>query len=142
MARPGEAHTSEDIWHLSIEDFLASPNESAQTAGPGPFVINLSTSGARIGAPPKGLPRFDKLHFYQLKRLHEGQSQYRLRLGIIETELFAPTYKTYGLATVRYPVLEITATVEPFENRNGYSLRVHRAGKPRRKPTADHSVPA
>jgi len=52
--------------------------------------------------------------------------------GIIETELFADTYKTYGLATVRYPVLEITATVEPYENRRGHSLRVLRAGKPRR----------
>jgi hypothetical protein len=51
--------------------------------------------------------------------------------GIVETELFADTYRSYGLATVRYPVLEVTATVEPFENGNGYSLRVHRAGKPR-----------
>ncbi|MGD0651341.1 MAG: hypothetical protein ABSA97_09415 [Verrucomicrobiia bacterium] len=51
--------------------------------------------------------------------------------GIVETELFADTYRSYGLATVRYPVLEVTATVEPFENGNGYSLQVHRAGKPR-----------
>ena len=51
--------------------------------------------------------------------------------GIIETELFAQTYKSYGLATVRYPVLEIEARVEPFENGRGYSLRVLRAGKPR-----------
>ena len=51
--------------------------------------------------------------------------------GIVETELFAATYKSYGLATVRYPVLEITATVEPFENSRGFSLRVHHAGKPR-----------
>ena len=51
--------------------------------------------------------------------------------GIVETELFAPTYRSYGLATVRYPVLEVTATVEPFENGRGFSLRVHRAGKPR-----------
>ncbi|MDB6066158.1 MAG: polymerase [Pedosphaera sp.] len=54
--------------------------------------------------------------------------------GMVETELFAATYRSYGLATVRYPVLEITATVEPFENGRGYSLRVHRAGKPRLKP--------
>ena len=53
------------------------------------------------------------------------------RTGIVETELFAATYKSYGLATVRYPVLEIEATVEPFENGRGFSLRVHRAGKPR-----------
>jgi len=53
--------------------------------------------------------------------------------GMVETELFAQTYKSYGLATVRYPVLEVTATVEPFENGRGFSLRVLRAGKPRRK---------
>jgi DNA polymerase III alpha subunit len=51
--------------------------------------------------------------------------------GIVETELFAQTYKSYGLATVRYPVLEVEARVEPFENGRGFSLRVLRAGKPR-----------
>jgi DNA polymerase III alpha subunit len=51
--------------------------------------------------------------------------------GMVETELFAQTYKSYGLATVRYPVLEVTATVESFENGRGFSLRVLRAGKPR-----------
>jgi DNA polymerase III alpha subunit len=51
--------------------------------------------------------------------------------GMVETELFAQTYKSYGLATVRYPVLEVTAMVEPFENGRGFSLRVMRAGKPR-----------
>jgi DNA polymerase III alpha subunit len=52
-------------------------------------------------------------------------------MGMVETELFAQTYKSYGLATVRYPVLEVTATVEAFENGRGFSLRVLRAGKPR-----------
>jgi len=51
--------------------------------------------------------------------------------GMVETELFAATYRSYGLATVRYPVLEITARVEPFENGRGHSLRALRAGKPR-----------
>lgn len=51
--------------------------------------------------------------------------------GIVETELFAPTYRSYGLATVRYAVLEIEARVEPFENGRGFSLRAMRAGKPR-----------
>ena len=51
--------------------------------------------------------------------------------GMVETELFAATYRSYGLATVRYPVLEIVATVEPFENGRGFSLRVHRASRPR-----------
>jgi len=53
--------------------------------------------------------------------------------GMVETELFAPTYRSYGLATIRYPVLEVTATVEAYENKRGFSLRVHRAGHPRRK---------
>jgi len=53
--------------------------------------------------------------------------------GMVETELFAQTYKSYGLATVRYPVLEVQARVEPFENGRGFSLRVMRAGKPRMK---------
>jgi DNA polymerase III alpha subunit/nucleotidyltransferase/DNA polymerase involved in DNA repair len=55
------------------------------------------------------------------------------RTGIIETELFAQTYQSYGLNTIRYRVLEITATVEPFENGRGHTLRVLRAGKPRTK---------
>jgi DNA polymerase-3 subunit alpha len=54
--------------------------------------------------------------------------------GIVETELFAQTYKSYGLAVVRYPVLEVEAKVEPFENGNGFSLRVLRAGRPRTLP--------
>jgi error-prone DNA polymerase len=59
--------------------------------------------------------------------------------GIVETELFARTYKSYGLATVRYPVLEITATVEPFENGRGFTLRVLRAAKPRMKTSPNLS---
>jgi DNA polymerase III alpha subunit len=51
--------------------------------------------------------------------------------GVVETELFARTYQSYGLSTIRYRVLEITATVEPFENGRGFTLRVLRAGKPR-----------
>ncbi|MCP5523998.1 MAG: hypothetical protein H7A46_20880 [Verrucomicrobiales bacterium] len=53
--------------------------------------------------------------------------------GMVETELFAATYRSYGLATVRYPVLEVTGRVEPYENGRGHSLRVLRAGEPRRK---------
>ena len=53
--------------------------------------------------------------------------------GMIETELFAQTYKTYGLATVRYPVLEIEARLEPFDNGRGFSLRALAARNPRNK---------
>jgi DNA-directed DNA polymerase III PolC len=53
------------------------------------------------------------------------------RTGIVETEMFADSYRSHALATIRYPVLEITATVEPFENGRGFSLRIIRAGEPR-----------
>jgi DNA polymerase III alpha subunit len=59
--------------------------------------------------------------------------------GIIETELFARTYQSYGLNTIRYRVLEITATVEPYENNRGHTLRVLRADKPR---LSRNAVPA
>jgi len=61
--------------------------------------------------------------------------------GMVETELFAQTYKNYGLATIRYPVLEVEATVEPFENGRGFSLRVLRAGKPRTTRSNTAGVP-
>jgi hypothetical protein len=54
---------------------------------------------------------------------------------MVETELFAPTYRTYGPVTLRYPVLEVTGRVEPFENGCGFTLRVERAGPPRRRPS-------
>jgi len=56
--------------------------------------------------------------------------------GMVETELFAQTYKNYALATVQYPVLEVEAIVEPFENCRGFSLCVLRAGKPRTRQAA------
>ena len=50
--------------------------------------------------------------------------------GIIETVLFAKPYKNYGLATVRYQVLEIEAKVEPFENCRGFTLHALAAKRP------------
>ena len=52
---------------------------------------------------------------------------------MIETELFAQTYKTYGLATVRYLLLEVETRIEPFENRHGFSLRALAARSPRQR---------
>lgn len=34
---------------------------------------------------------------------------------MVGTELFAQTYKNFDLATVGHPVLEVEATLEPFE---------------------------
>ena len=49
--------------------------------------------------------------------------------GIIECEIFANTYRAFGVVTVRYPVVEATATVEPFDNPLGCTLKVIRIGK-------------
>jgi len=62
--------------------------------------------------------------------------------GIIETELFAQTYRTHGLTTVRYPVLEIEGSIEPFENGRGFSLRALRAAKPRTRTRNESSKEA
>jgi len=44
--------------------------------------------------------------------------------GIVECEIFATTYRRYGLNTVRYPVVQITANVRPFDNLQGFTLEV------------------
>ena len=50
---------------------------------------------------------------------------------MVEAELFEQTYRNYGLATVHFPVLEMEAMAEPFEDGRGFSLRLLRAGRSR-----------
>ncbi|WP_395745403.1 hypothetical protein [Prosthecobacter sp.] len=38
------------------------------------------------------------------------------RTGIVECEIFAVAYLAHGLATVRYPVVQVTGEVKPFDN--------------------------
>jgi hypothetical protein len=89
VVRRSEAQASDDIWHLSIEDLFTPASAPARSTCPGPFVINLRTSSMTINPPPGGLLCFDRLHVYQLARSHEGRPQFRLRIGIIESELEA-----------------------------------------------------
>jgi DNA-directed DNA polymerase III PolC len=51
--------------------------------------------------------------------------------GIAECNLFASACSRFGTESIRHPVLEITATVQPFDNGNGCSLNVHRIRKAR-----------
>ncbi len=53
--------------------------------------------------------------------------------GFVETELFAKTYKVYGLETIKSPLIELEGTVEPFENRKGFTLRVLQVRQPSMK---------
>jgi hypothetical protein len=41
--------------------------------------------------------------------------------GIIECEIFAQTYRRFGLETVRHPVVELQAGVTAFDNNLGYT---------------------
>ncbi len=51
--------------------------------------------------------------------------------GIIECEIFAQTYRRFGLETVRHPVVELEARVTPFDSGEGCTLDVVRIGPPR-----------
>ena len=50
---------------------------------------------------------------------------------MIECELFAATYRRFGLATVQFAVVEVEGTVTAFDNGLGCTLDVQRVGKPR-----------
>lgn len=44
--------------------------------------------------------------------------------GMVECEMYAGSYARFGVETVRHPVIEVTARVVPFDNRNGCTLDV------------------
>lgn len=51
--------------------------------------------------------------------------------GIVECEIFAQAYRAHGLATVRYPVVQLLARVQAFDNKGGFTLDVQMVSKPR-----------
>ena len=53
------------------------------------------------------------------------------RSGMVETELFADAYRRWGAVTAQHPVVAVSGRVEPFTNRNGFTLHVDRVEKPR-----------
>ena len=55
------------------------------------------------------------------------------RTGIVECEIFAAAYRIYGLNTIRYPVVQVTGDVKPFDNGQGYTLDVVRVERARAK---------
>jgi len=50
--------------------------------------------------------------------------------GIVECELFADTYRKFGLQTVRHPVVAVTGRVTAFANGNGCTMQVVRISPP------------
>lgn len=96
----------EDLWHLTIDDLLATPPAGHRLGEPGPYVITLSASSAPLSMPPKKMVKWDQLHVYQVQREEGGRRRYRLRLGPISSELEADAI----LASARehYPAAFIT----------------------------------
>lgn len=58
------------------------------------------------------------------------------RTGYLEVSLFAPVYRDYGHLTV-HPVLAIEATVDPYDNRRGFSLNGLRVLHPLTRPASN-----
>lgn len=90
---------------------------------------------ARLGEFPNqtvticGLIVEERLH-----RQHTGENMKFMTLcdhtGFIECEVFADAYRRHGLATVRWPVVEVTGRVSVFENGQGQTLTVRRVSQP------------
>jgi DNA polymerase III alpha subunit len=55
------------------------------------------------------------------------------RTGFIEAILFPDAYRRFGHMTVANPILAAVGIVEPFENGNGFILRVQQVSPPQRR---------
>ena len=86
MAAPTNTPPTGEFWHLSVDDLLAPLPDSARLGGPGPFVINLSSSSAPIAPPAKGIAGCQHAHVYQVQRTEDRRPRYRLRVGPFANE--------------------------------------------------------
>jgi hypothetical protein len=136
MAATTNTPSTEDIWHMNIEDLFAPLPEKTRLGGPGPFVINLSASSAPIDVPAKGVAGCSHAHVYQVHRIEDSRPRYRLRLGPFAREDDADT----ELLKVRdiYPSA-LTATADADDLRIIAALQVKALASP--SPTAKPAVP-
>ncbi|MGC2032513.1 MAG: SPOR domain-containing protein [Steroidobacteraceae bacterium] len=86
MAAPIDTALSGDIWHLGIDDLFAPLPDTIRLGGPGPFVINLTTSSAPITLPAKSIAGCEHAQLYQLQRIEDRRPRYRLRVGPFASE--------------------------------------------------------
>src|SRR3984957_1149589 len=86
MAAPIDTALSGDIWHLGIDDLFAPLPDTIRLGGPGPFVINLTTSSAPIALPAKSIAGCEHAQLYQLQRIEDRRPRYRLRIGPFASE--------------------------------------------------------
>ena len=53
------------------------------------------------------------------------------RTGFVASYLFPDVYQRFGHLTALRPILSATGTVEPFENRRGFTFRIEGVSPPR-----------
>jgi hypothetical protein len=133
MAAPIDTALSGDIWHLGIDDLFAPLPETIRLGGPGPFVINLTTSSAPIALPAKSIAGCEHAHLYQLQRIEDRRPRYRLRVGPFASEDEADAI----LQIVRdtYPGA-LTATADGEDLRAIANLQPKTAPPPAARPEA------
>lgn len=81
MTAPIYTPLTGDVLDLTIDDFLEPLPETVRLGGPGPFVINLSTSSSPIDLPAQNIAGCQHAHVYQVQRTEDRRQRYRLRLG-------------------------------------------------------------
>jgi len=96
-----------NIWRLATDHPHTRPAAVPWLGGQAPYVINLTASSAPMRIPSNGVLNCEHLHVYQVKHMDGGRPRFRLRLGLIRSELEADGI----LAAVRnyYPAA-LTAT--------------------------------
>src|SRR3984957_19322089 len=121
MAAPIDTALNGDIWHLGIDDLFAPLPETIRLGGPGPFVINLTTSSAPIGLPAERNTGGEHAQLYQLQRIEDRRPRYRLRVGPFASEdeadailkIVRDTYPGALTATADGEDLRAIANLEP-----------------------------
>jgi hypothetical protein len=109
---------------------LSSPRGTANGAGSPLFVINLCASMAPVQLAGKSLPGLDSYRLYQVSRVEDGRTRYRLRLGFFISQQAADAV----LATVRKDyATAFTACLSDEDRRftRGYVPDTATAARPR-----------
>ena len=95
MGAPKSAASAQTF---GVDDLFQDMHESAD---PGPFVINLSSSSVPISLPDKGIPLTKNSRIYQIRRVEDQRVRYRLRFGPFITE--AQANAVLGIVREGYP---------------------------------------
>jgi hypothetical protein len=137
----GETEVEENTSKAFVESagLMAAAMASANETGSPLFLINLCASMAPVQLANKTLPGLENYRLYQVTRVEDGRTRYRLRLGFFTTEVEAEGV----LARVRenYPTA-FTACLAEEDRRHTRGYVVAAATKPTMTVVASNPNPA